>query len=115
MSKAWLYVGLTCFFELVWIYGFNVAAHWWQWLLIVTFIGLDLHFLSKACEQLPTGTVYAIFAAIGTMGTTLMDILIFNRDISVGKLLFTFILIVGVIGLKVSDTLEERKRAREVM
>ncbi|MGE7842634.1 DMT family transporter [Lysinibacillus sp. NPDC093712] len=115
MGKAWLYVGLTSFFELIWIYGFNVASHWWEWLLIIIFIGLDLHFLSKACEKLPTGTVYAIFAAIGTMGTTLMDILIFNQVVSIGKLFFIFILIIGVIGLKVSDTIEENKRTKEVI
>lgn len=115
MGRAWLYVGLTSFFELIWIYGFNVASHWWHWLLIVTFIGLDLYFLSKACEKLPTGTVYAIFAAIGTMGTTLMDILLFNQVVSIGKLLFILILIVGVIGLKVADSVEEHKRAKEVI
>lgn len=115
MGKAWLCVGLTSFFELVWIYGFNVASEWWHWLLIIIFIGLDLHYLSKACEELPTGTVYAIFAAIGTVGTTLMDIFLFNQHISVEKLLFIIILIVGVVGLKISDSIEEKKRLREVI
>ena len=115
MGKAWVYVGLTSFFELVWIYGFNMASIWWHWIFIVIFIGFDLHFLSKACEKLPTGTVYAIFAAIGTTGTTIMDIFLFNQEISIGKLLFILILIVGVIGLKISDTIEEKNHLRGVM
>ncbi len=115
MGKAWVYVGLTSFFELVWIYGFNMASIWWHWIFIVIFIGFDLHFLSKACEKLPTGTVYAIFAAIGTTGTTLMDIFLFNQEISIGKLLFILILIVGVIGLKISDTIEGKNHLRGVM
>jgi len=49
------------------------------------------------------------------MGTTLMDILLFNQVVSIGKLLFILILIVGVIGLKVADSVEEHKRAKEVI
>ncbi|WP_246830703.1 SMR family transporter, partial [Nosocomiicoccus sp. HMSC059G07] len=59
MNKAWIYVFLTSFFELVWIYGFNVATTWWHWAILVPIIILDFLILSKACESLPTGTVYA--------------------------------------------------------
>ncbi|HLR72865.1 MAG TPA: QacE family quaternary ammonium compound efflux SMR transporter, partial [Pseudogracilibacillus sp.] len=34
MSKGWIYVGLTSFFELVWILGFNIASVWWHWIFI---------------------------------------------------------------------------------
>ncbi len=68
-----MYVGLTSLFELFWIFGFNVANSWWHWIIIVSIIAIDFHFLSKACEKLPTGTVYAIFAGAGaafcTFGT----------------------------------------------
>ncbi|PIC70918.1 ligand-binding protein SH3 [Sporosarcina sp. P18a] len=114
MNKAWLYVALTSFFELVWIFGFNTATHWWHWILIIGFIFVDFHFLTKACEGLPTGTVYAVFAGIGTMGTTLMDVLFFGEHISIEKILFIFILVMGVAGLKVADGLDEKKALRGV-
>ncbi|MGM8212430.1 DMT family transporter [Virgibacillus sp. W0430] len=102
-NKAWIYVGLTSLFELIWIFGFNVASTWWHWALIVVFILLDLHFLSRACESLPTGTVYAIFAAAGTIGTALMDVFIFNEQLTNSKILFMGLIIIGVIGLNVAD------------
>lgn len=114
MSKAWLYVALTSFFELVWIFGFNTATQWWHWILIIGFIFVDFHFLTKACEGLPTGTVYAIFAGIGTMGTTLMDVMFFGEHISIGKIFFIFILVIGVAGLKVADGLDEKKALKGV-
>ncbi|MDV6379053.1 multidrug efflux SMR transporter [Sporosarcina sp. GW1-11] len=114
MSKAWIYVALTSFFELVWIFGFNTATHWWHWIFIVAFIFIDFHFLSKACEDLPTGTVYAVFAGIGTVGTSLMDIIFFGEHISLGKVFFIFILVIGVVGLKVADGLEEKKALKGV-
>lgn len=107
MNKSWIYVGLTSFFELVWILGFNIASAWWHWVFIVMFIFVDFYFLTKACENLQTGTVYAIFAGIGTIGTALMDVFIFNAPLSLGKILFLLILVMGVIGLKLSDGKEE--------
>lgn len=109
MSKAWGYVALTSFFELVWIFGFNVVNAWWQWIFIITFIIIDFYFLTKACELLPTGTVYAFFAGVGTLGTTLMDIFLFNETINLGKIIFIVILIAGVIGLKIADGIDEKK------
>lgn len=114
MSKAWMYVALTSFFELVWIFGFNTASQWWHWIFIVGFIFIDFHFLTKACEGLPAGTVYAVFAGIGTVGTSLMDVLFFGEHISLGKIFFIFILVLGVAGLKIADGIDEKKALKEV-
>lgn len=115
MNKSWLYVTLTSFFELVWIFGFNVASEWWHWLPIVFFIFVDFHYLAKACENLPTGTVYAIFAAVGTVGTALMDVFFFGESLSAGKIFFMFILVVGVVGLKLADDLEDKKAKKGIV
>ncbi|MFS0574694.1 multidrug efflux SMR transporter [Sporosarcina sp. 179-K 3D1 HS] len=109
MKKSWIYVALTSFFELVWIYGFNVASAWWHWTLIICCILIDFYYLTKACENLPTGTVYAVFAAIGTMGTALMDVYFFGEELSNSKLFFITILVIGVIGLNMADRVEEKK------
>ncbi len=103
MNKAWIYVALTSIFELIWLYGFNVASTWWHWIIIGVFVLLDLKFLAKACEGLPTGTVYAIFAASGTIGSVLMDYFLFNEAISAVMLIFIGIILIGVVGLNIFD------------
>lgn len=113
-KRAWLYVAATSFFELVWIYGFNVASEWWHWIFIVCFIFIDFHFLTKACELLPTGTVYAVFAAVGTVGVALMDVLFFNDTLSAAKIAFIVIIVAGVIGLNLADSAEEKKAMKGV-
>src|SRR5699024_759925 len=110
MNKAWIYVALTSLLELVWIYGFNVASTWWHWAIIVCLVALDLHFLAKACEALPTGTVYAVFAAAGTVGTALMDVYLFNESLTLGKMVFMGIILVGVIGLNLFDEQVKQKQ-----
>ncbi len=70
---------------------------------------LDLECLRKACEVLPTGTVYAIFAAAGTVGTALMDVFLFNGSLNVIKMFFIMLLMAGVIGLKIADRAGEKR------
>ncbi|EZH65570.1 ligand-binding protein SH3 [Bacillaceae bacterium JMAK1] len=111
MSKSWMYVILTCIFELFWVFGFNVASEWWHWAIIIPIIIVDFYFLAKACEGLPTGTVYAIFAAAGTVGTALMDLFIFGGAFSVLKGMFMALLVIGVITLKLADQSSEAKGA----
>ncbi|MBM7598994.1 paired small multidrug resistance pump [Virgibacillus halotolerans] len=103
MNRAWIYVFLTSLFELIWLYGFNIAHTWWHWIFILILIYFDLQCLAKACQGLPTGTVYAVFAAAGTIGTVLMDTYLFHVDITLIKLLFIGIILIGVIGLNLSD------------
>ncbi|MEH7388636.1 SMR family transporter [Bacillus sp. JJ1521] len=98
-----MYVILTCVFELLWIFGFNVANTWWHWTLIIPVIIVDFIVLSKACELLPTGTVYAIFAAAGTVGTSLMDVFIFGERFIMEKGFFIGLLVIGVIALNLAD------------
>lgn len=110
MNKAWLYVVLTCIFELIWVFGFNTAQSWWHWALVIGVIFIDFYFLSKACENLPTGTVYAIFAGAGTVGTFLMDVFLFDASFSLGKLILILVIVTGVIGLKLADNNSEQSK-----
>lgn len=112
-AKYWVYVALTSFFELVWIFGFNVASEWWHWIFIISFIFFDLHFLARAVEGLPGGTVYAVFAGVGTIGTFLMDVYLFGEHISLAKIFFIVLIIIGVIGLKLADDEAEKKEIHE--
>lgn len=103
MNKGWLFVALTCVMELVWVYGFHTATAPLHFVLVVAVIAVDFYFLFRACELLPTGTVYAIFAAAGTAGTALMDLLLFGGSLSLAKLGFMALLLAGVVLLKLAD------------
>ena len=106
ISRGWTYVVLTCIFELLWIYGFNAAESWPHFILIALIIVADFYFLEKACETIQTGTVYAIFSAVGTVCRALMDTLIFNVEFTIAKGFFIALLIAGVISLKLAENEE---------
>lgn len=55
MKKSWMYVALTCLFELLWVFGLNRADAVWEWAIIICLIPVDFYFLMKArnCRQGP--------------------------------------------------------------
>ncbi|MFV0482396.1 MAG: DMT family transporter [Campylobacteraceae bacterium] len=111
MNKGWFFTALTCMVELLWVYGFNVAVSWWHFAIVIALLVVDFYFVSKACEYLQTGTVYATFAGVGAAGATLMDMFLFDIDISNLKIFFIALIALGVIGLNLVDN-REAKRAR---
>lgn len=109
MNKYWIYVAITCLLEIVWVFGVNTAASTWQWLLVIGVILIDFYFLSKACEGLPTGTVYAVFAAVGSIGAVLMDTFLFGGRMNFLTFFFIGLLVTGVVGLKLADNQTEER------
>lgn len=105
-NRSWIFVFLTCVFELMWLYGFQRAETLWHWVFVIACICLDLQFLARACRDLPTGTVYAIFAGIGTISTILMDVFLLDETISVEMIFFIFSILIGVIGINLFDDTE---------
>lgn len=60
-------------------------------------------------KTIPIGTAYAIFTGIGAAGTAIVGIIWFGEEVSAGKLLFLFVLLFGIIGLKLVDDEDEEE------
>ncbi|MEJ7245445.1 DMT family transporter, partial [Staphylococcus epidermidis] len=56
----------------------------------------------SACKYLPVGTVYAVFVGIGAVGTVLVDMIFFGDPFDLVKISLIIILIIGIIGLKLT-------------
>ncbi len=100
MSKDWLNVFIGAFFEILWVIGMKHSQNWLELLLTAVAIVLSFYFLIKAGESIPVGTSYAVFVGLGTAGTVFTGILLFGEPFKVTKILLVFILLAGVMGLK---------------
>jgi quaternary ammonium compound-resistance protein SugE len=58
--------------------------------------------LSQALKILPVGTGYAVWTGIGAVGTALMGILLFGESREIARVLFIFLIITGIAGLKLT-------------
>lgn len=103
---AWVYVILASIVEVFWVLGLRFSETIWEWLGTAILICLSFYFIIKACEKLPPGTVYALFTGSGATAIVILDILVFDAHFSFIKCVFIGLIIVGVIGIKL--TTEER-------
>lgn len=99
---GWFYVAWASIVEVFWVLGLRYSATWWQWLGTAVAIVFSFYFIIKACEKLPSGTVYAVFTGAGAAMIVSLDFLVFDAAFSLGKLLFILLIIIGVIGLKMT-------------
>lgn len=78
----------------------NFSNYKWS---IGFFICITLSFvlLNIAIQTIPMGTAYGIWTGIGAVGTVIMGILLYNEPTDFWRLLFIFLLIGSIIGLKV--------------
>ena len=88
--------------EVLWVTGLNKADSLFAWLVVAIFIILSFYLVIAACKTLPVGTVYAVFVGMGTIGTVLVDILFFHEPFSLIKIILIALLIIGIIGLKLT-------------
>lgn len=97
-----MYVVFAIMIEVVWVLGLRFSETFLHWTGTVIAIIISFYFIIKACEKLPSGTVYAVFTGAGTAIIASLDFTIFVGDFSWGKLALIGLIIIGVIGIKMT-------------
>lgn len=103
---AWIYILLAGLLEIVWVFGLKYSHGFTKIMpsiaTVVTII-LSFYLLSKALHSIPLGTGYAIFTGLGTVGTVVTGILFWGETINPSKVFFVALMILGIVGIKVSS------------
>ena len=109
MNFTWFSVVIAAVFEVVWVIGLKHADSFLEWTVTVAAIIISFTVMIMAGRKLPVGTVYAVFVGLGTAGTVLSEIILFNEAFSIEKMLLVGVLLAGVMGLKLvtNDTVNE--------
>ncbi|MEC0299357.1 DMT family transporter [Peribacillus frigoritolerans] len=99
-SKAWLYVIIGGLLEVIWASGFKYEAIPPIVVIISLLTSFDL--IIRAAKVLPIGTVYAVFAGMGTIGTTIVEIIFSGGIVSPLRIAFVLLLLACIVGLKLT-------------
>ncbi|KAB8127840.1 QacE family quaternary ammonium compound efflux SMR transporter [Gracilibacillus oryzae] len=102
MYKEWLKIVFAAVFEVIWVVGLTYADTVLEWGGTVIAIVISFYFLIMGANKLPAGTVYAVFVGLGTAGTVLVDMIIFHEPFNIWKIVCIAILLIGIIGLKLT-------------
>ncbi|MFJ7995537.1 DMT family transporter [Peribacillus frigoritolerans] len=102
----WIYLILAGCLEVVGVIGLNrVIKYKNLQSYMILFIGFILSFslLALAMKTLPMGLSYAVWTGIGTVGGTIVGMLFYRESKEWKRILFIGMILVAVIGLKLTS------------
>lgn len=111
---SWVLLVIAGLTEIVWAIGLKEAHGFTELfpsIITIIFLVVSFFLFAIAMKTIPIGTAYAIFTGIGAAGTAIVGIIWFGEDVSIGKLFFLFVLLFGIIGLKLVDEDDEIEEA----
>lgn len=117
---AWVYLFIASCFEVCWIYSlkslemkkiaqiklptlFQSNEPWQAVLPLVGYIAFGLgniYFFSQSMKSIPASTAFAVWMGLALVFSKAVDILVFKEAYNSQQLLFTALVLVGIIGLK---------------
>lgn len=112
MSINWILLIIGGLFETGFAISLGKAQHatgkeYWLWILsfaLCVSISMFLLYKSMGGEKaIPVGTAYAVWGAIGAIGTVTMGILLFKEPVTFWRMFFLATLIISVVGLQVAS------------
>lgn len=108
MNMYWVSIVIASLFEVLWVIGLKYASTPpLEWVGTISSIFITFALISFASQKIPVGTTYAIFVGLGTAGTFLSDIFFFGVSFKTPTLVCLFLLLSGIIGLKIVTHKEE--------
>ncbi|MFA9374831.1 DMT family transporter [Poseidonibacter sp.] len=100
---SWVYLAFAIIFEVVGTISLKYSSltnnHLYSALTAICYV-VSFVLLWFTIKKLDIGMAYAIWAGIGTAVISVLGFLIFKEQITLIKVLFICLIIVGVVGLK---------------
>ena len=103
---AWLFLIVAGLCEIGWAIGLKYTEGFTRLLpTIGTVLAMaaSLGFLGLALKSVPVGTAYAVWTGIGTVGTAVLGIYLFNEPAMLLRLACIGLILSGIIGLRLTS------------
>lgn len=100
---AWLILVVAGLTEVGWAVGLKYTEGFTRPLasaLTISAMVVSLWLLGLAVRTLPIGTAYAVWTGIGTVGTALLGIVLFDEAATAMRLVCVALIVSGIVGLK---------------
>jgi quaternary ammonium compound-resistance protein SugE len=102
---AWLLLVIAGLFESCWAIGIVYTKGFtrlWPTVFVAITLAISMWLLALASRSIPIGTAYAVWVGIGACTTTLYGIAFFSEEASISRMVFLALLIVAIVGLKLT-------------
>lgn len=105
MTIPWIMVFVAGLLEVCWAVGLKYTDGFTKLVptaLVLAALLLSMYLMARAMMHLPVGTAYAIWVGIGAFGAAVLGIYLFGESASPLRLVFLAMLLVSIIGLKLT-------------
>ncbi|MES2801586.1 MAG: quaternary ammonium compound efflux SMR transporter SugE [Bdellovibrionota bacterium] len=106
VTLAWVVLVIAGLFEICWAVGLKYSeglTKLYPSIFTLSALVVSMYLLARASHVLPIGTAYGVWVGIGALGTALLGIVLFQESVSPFRLLFLVMLLVSIIGLKLTS------------
>lgn len=103
---AWAYLTLAIAFEIAGTTALKMSEGFQRLaptLLILPAYTISFAFLGLALRDIPVGIAYAIWSAVGTAAIAVIGFMLFREPMTLAKVAFIGIIIIGVVGLQLTE------------
>jgi quaternary ammonium compound-resistance protein SugE len=103
--NPWILLVIAGFCETLWVIALDFSESFTKLvpsILTVVFMALSILLLSYTLNDIPLGTAYAVWTAIGAVTVVIIGMLFLNESASLIRIFFLVIIIVGIVGLKLT-------------
>lgn len=103
---AWLLLIIAGLLEVGWSIGLkytNGFTNLVPSIFTIIAIIISMFLLAKSAQTIPIGTAYPIWVGIGAAGAAVGGMILFKENASIMKIVFLIMLIISIIGLKLSS------------
>lgn len=101
----WVYLILAGGFEVAWVAAMARSEGFSRpWISVACMVLMlaSVYLLSLAVKNIPVGTAYAVWTSIGVVGAVAIGAIFYEETLSAPKVLSIFIIIIGIMGLKLT-------------
>jgi quaternary ammonium compound-resistance protein SugE len=102
---SWVLLVVAGLLEVCWSVGLKYTQGFTRLVpsvLVGGAIVASMWLLAVAARSLPIGTAYAMWVGIGALGAAILGIVLFHEPATPARLFFLGLLLVAIIGLKVT-------------
>ncbi len=103
----WILLAAAGILEVGWAIGLKYTEGFTRTvpsvLTAVAIVG-SMVLLSLAAKEIPIGTAYAVWVGIGAVGAAILGMVLFAEPATAGRILFLGLLVVSIIGLKLTSS-----------
>jgi len=104
---SWGILILAGLFEVAWAVGLKYSEGFSKLtpsIITLVAMAISIYLLSLAMRDIPLGSAYAIWVAIGSVGAVIAGVILFDEELNLLKITSMLLVVAGIVGLKLSSS-----------